>query len=93
MTALSREPLEIKHKSYNRILSIIAVTMEQFIGTCNTKKYTSDLPRGSRFLRHRNTSVTDKAPGRSRGFNGCGFSEFSSEAFHFRVNKTNLHKM
>ena len=66
--------------------------MEKFIGTHNTKKYTSDLPRGSRFLRHRNTPVTDEAPGRSRRFNRRCFREFSSEAFHFHVNKTNLYQ-
>ena len=67
--------------------------MEKFTGTHNTKKYTSDLPRGSRFLRRRDTSVMDEAPGGSRRFNRRCFSEFSSEAFHFRANKSNLYKM
>ena len=30
--------------------------MEKFTGTQNTKKYTSDLPRSSRFLGRSNTS-------------------------------------
>ena len=49
-TASSREPLEIKHKSCDKILSITAVAMEQFTDTHNTKKYTSNLPRDSCFL-------------------------------------------
>ena len=67
--------------------------MEKFTGTHNTKKYTSDLPRSSRFLRCSNTSVMDEALGGSRRFNRRCFSEFSSEAFHFRANKSNFHQM
>ena len=67
--------------------------MEKFTSTHNTKKYTSDLPRSSRFLGRSNTSVTDEALGGSQRFNRHCFSKFSSEAFHFRANKSNFHKM
>ena len=64
-TVSSREPLTIKYKKHcDTLISITVMVKKQFTGIYNTKRVTSDLPRGSRSYRSGGTPVTYKAPGR-----------------------------